>query len=435
MDSADSGPVGHRMPGLSDGPRYNAPMPDTPAVTLADIQAAARRLEGQIERTPCRRSVTLSQITGATTWLKFENLQFTASFKERGALNKLISLTAAEKARGVIAMSAGNHAQGVAYHARRLGIPATIVMPKNTPFLKVKYTEDHGARVLLEGRTLEEAASFAAALAQRESLTFIHPYDDPLIIAGQGTIALEMLQTVPDLDSLVVPIGGGGLISGIAVAARALKPRMTVIGVEAELYPSLKSAIDGTPRPVGGDTLAEGIAVAGLGRITLPLVRAHVDEILLASESSLEHAVGLLLNIEKTLVEGAGAAGLAAMLSYPETFRGKTVGVVLSGGNLDPRLLATILMRELVREGRITRLRIAITDVPGQIARIASVVARHEGNFIDLQHQRIFTPLPVRDTYLDIVLETRDRFHLDTILTELRAEGYEVRILDPSVPT
>jgi threonine dehydratase len=404
------------------------------AVTLADIQAAARRLEGQIEQTPFRHSVTLSAITGTSTWLKFENLQFTASFKERGAFNKLLSLTASEKSRGVIAMSAGNHAQGVAYHAKRLGIPATIVMPKNTPFVKVKYTEDHGARVVLEGRTLEEAAGFAARLAELQSLTFIHPYDDALIIAGQGTIALEMLAAVPELDCLVVPIGGGGLISGMAVAAKALKPEITVIGVEAELYPALKSAVDGKPRRCGGDTLAEGIAVAGIGELTLPLVRQRVDDILLVGEDSLEHAVSLLLNIEKTLVEGAGAAGLAAMLAYPEHFRRKVVGTVLSGGNMDPRLLAAIMMRELVREGRITRLRIAISDVPGQIARIAAIVARHEGNFIDLQHQRIFTPLPARDTYLDIVLETRDRTHLDTILTELRAEGYEVSIPDPVAP-
>jgi threonine dehydratase len=405
-----------------------------PPVSLTAIRAAAGRLEGQVEHTPLRHSVTLSEITGANIWLKFENLQFTASFKERGAYNRLSALTAEERSRGVIAMSAGNHAQGVAYHARRLGIPATIVMPRNTPYVKVKHTEGHGARVLLEGRTLEESAAFAARLAQQESLTFIHPYDDPLIIAGQGTVGLEMLESVPELDCLVVPVGGGGLISGIAVAAKALKPSITVIGVEAGLYPSLKCAVDGVRRPIGGDTLAEGIAVAGIGKLTLPLVRELVDEILLASEASLEQAVSLLLNVEKTLVEGAGAAGLAAMLSFPEKFRGRTVGTVLSGGNMDPRLLADILMRELVREGRITRLRITISDVPGQIARIASVVARLEGNFIDLQHQRIFTPLPARDTYLDIVIETRDRRHLDAILDELRTEGYDVRVLDPTAP-
>jgi threonine dehydratase len=408
-------------------------MPATPAISLADVKAAARRLEGQVERTPMRHAVTLSQIAGAKVWLKFENLQFTASFKERGAYNRLSALTADERLRGVIAMSAGNHAQGVAYHAQRLGVPATIVMPRNTPFVKVKHTEGHGARVLLEGRTLEEAAAFAARLAQQESLTFIHPYDDPLIIAGQGTVGLEMLESVPELDCLVVPVGGGGLISGIAVAAKALKPDIEVIGVEAALYPALKCAIDGTERPIGGDTLAEGIAVAAIGKLTLPLVREFVDEVLLAAEASLEQAVSLLLNVEKTLVEGAGAAGLAAILSFPDKFRGRTVGTVLSGGNMDPRLLADILMRELVREGRITRLRIAISDVPGQIARIASVVSRHEGNFIDLQHQRIFTPLPARDTWLDVVIETRDRSHLETIVGELRTEGYDVKILDAAV--
>jgi threonine dehydratase len=401
-------------------------------VTPAAIAAAARRLEGQVLRTPCRHSVTLSEITGATVWLKFENLQFTASFKERGAFNKLSSLTAAERERGVIAMSAGNHAQGVAFHAKRLGIPATIVMPKNTPYVKVKYTEGHGARVMLEGRTLEEAATSAASIAERERLVFIHPYDDPQVIAGQGTVALEMLEDAPEIGCLVVPVGGGGLVSGMAVAARARNPAVEVIGVETALYPSLKSAIDGVKRPCGGDTLAEGIAVTGVGRITLPLVRDHVADILLTGEMELERAVSLLLNVEKTLVEGAGAAGLAALLQYPERFRGRTVGVVLSGGNMDARLLAAILTRELVREGRITRLRVAISDVPGQIARIAGIVAGLEANFIDLQHQRIFTPLPARDTYLDITLETRDRGHLDSILRELRAGGYAVRVLDPS---
>jgi threonine dehydratase len=402
----------------------------TSPVTPAAVEAAARRLEGQIVRTPCRRSTTLSAITGAGVWLKFENLQFTASFKERGAYNRLVALDADERARGVVAMSAGNHAQGVAYHAKRLGIRASIVMPKNTPYVKVKYTEAHGARVLLEGRTLEEAAAFATALAERERLVFIHPYDDPLVIAGQGTVALEMLEDAPGLQCLVVPIGGGGLVSGMAVAARALSPGIEVVGVETELYPSMKSALEGTKLPCGGDTLAEGIAVKGTGTLTLPLVREHVREILLAGEFELERAVCLLLNVEKTLVEGAGAAGLAALLQYPERFRGREVGVVLSGGNMDARLLAAILTRELVREGRITRVRIAISDVPGQIARIAAIVAGLEANFIDLQHQRIFTPLPARDTWLDITLETRDRKHLEAILAELQAGGYDVRVLE-----
>lgn len=402
------------------------------AVTVDDIAAAARRLAGQVQRTPCRHSVTLSEITGATVWLKFENLQFTASFKERGAYNKLASLDAAARRRGVIAMSAGNHAQGVAFHARRLGIPATIVMPRNTPYVKVKYTEGHGARVLLAGRSLEEAAACAAEIADREHLTFIHPYDDAEVIAGQGTVALEMLDDAPDLDCLVVPVGGGGLVSGMAVAARAHRPGIEVIGVESELFPSLKSAVDGVARPCGGDTLAEGIAVAGIGRLTLPLVRELVSTILLVGETELERAVSLLLNIEKTLVEGAGAAGLAALLRHPERFRGRNAGVVLSGGNMDARLLAAILTRDLVREGRITRVRIVISDVPGQLARIAGLVAEMEGNFIDLQHQRIFTPLPARDTYLDITLETRDRRHLEEILASLRSAGYELEVLDQS---
>jgi threonine dehydratase len=403
---------------------------ESASVTANAIGRAAERLRGQVLRTPCSRSVTLSEITGASVWLKFENLQFTASFKERGAYNKLASLSDAERARGVIAMSAGNHAQGVAYHARRLGVRATIVMPKNTPYVKVKHTEGHGARVILEGRSIEEAAAFAAKLAAGEHLVFIHPYDDPAVIAGQGTVALEMLEDAPDLDCLVVPVGGGGLVSGMAIAACAAKSGIEVIGVEAGLYPSLKCALDGVPRPCGGDTLAEGIAVAAVGSLTLPLVRQHVSEILLASEENLERAVSLLLNVEKTLVEGAGAAGLAALLQYPERFRGRAVGTVLTGGNMDPRLLATIVTRELVREGRITRLRIVVSDVPGQIARIASVVGRLEANFIDLQHQRIFTALPARDTYIDITLETRDRQHLEAVLRELQAEGYDVRILE-----
>jgi threonine dehydratase len=409
-------------------PAGNAPATPAP-VTAADVAAAARRLEGQVLRTPCRHSVTLSEITGATVWLKFENQQFTASFKERGAYHKLSSLTPEERARGVIAMSAGNHAQGVAYHARRLGIPATIVMPRNTPYVKVNYTQGHGARVLLEGATLEESAAFATELAAREGLVFVHPYDDAAVIAGQGTVALEMLADAPALDCLVVPVGGGGLVGGMAVAARAARPGIEVFGVEAELFPSLKCALDGVTRPCGGDTLAEGIAVKGVGRLTLALARDHVTEILLAGEAELERAVSLLLNVEKTLVEGAGAAGLAALLAHPARFRGRTVGIVLSGGNMDPRLLAAILTRELVREGRITRLRITISDVPGQIARIATIVAGQRANFIDLQHQRIFTPLPARDTYLDITLETRDRGHLELVLGELRAASYDVRVL------
>jgi threonine dehydratase len=400
-------------------------------VTPAAIRTAAERLAGQVLRTPCRQSVTLSEITGAIVWLKFENQQFTASFKERGARNRLAALDAAERARGVIAMSAGNHAQGVARHARLLGIPATIVMPRNTPHVKVKYTEAWGARVLLEGGSIEEAAASAAELAARENLVFIHPFDDPLVIAGQGTIALEMLEDAPDLECLVVPVGGGGLIAGMAVAAHAVRPEVAVVGVESELYPAAKSALDGISRPCGGDTLAEGIAVSTAGRNTLPLIRGHVKEILLVSETTLEQSVSLMLNVEKTLVEGAGAAGLAALLQHPRRFAGRKVGLVLSGGNLDARLLAAILTRDLAREGRITRLRVALSDVPGQLARISTLLAQHDGNVLDLQHQRIFTPLPARNTYLDITVETRDRSHLEDILASLKAAGYDVRVLEP----
>jgi threonine dehydratase len=400
-------------------------------VTAADVAAAAARLAGHILRTPTRRSLTLSQITGTDVWLKFENLQFTASFKERGARNRLAALDAAERQRGVIAMSAGNHAQGVALHAKLLGIPATIVMPRNTPHVKVKYTEAHGARVLLEGASIEESATFATELATRNNLVFIHPYDDPLVIAGQGTVALEMLEDAPEIDTLVVPIGGGGMIAGMAVAARGMRPDVTVIGVETELYPALKSALDGVSRPCGGDTLAEGIAVSAVGRNTLPLVREHVQDILLVNETALEQAVSLLLGVEKTLVEGAGAAGLAALLQHPRRFAKKKVGLVLSGGNLDARLLAAILTRDLAREGRITRLRVALSDVPGQLARISTLLAQHDGNVLDLQHQRIFTPLPARNTYLDITIETRDRAHLEDILAALRAASYDVRVLEP----
>jgi threonine dehydratase len=401
------------------------------AIGLADIRAAADTIAGHVVHTPCQKARTLSEIVDVDVYLKFENLQFTASFKERGALNKLVSLTAEQKKAGVVAMSAGNHAQAIAYHGQRLNIPVTIVMPTNTPFVKVKNTKSHEAEVILYGDSLAAAATFAHETADSRGAAFIHPFDDPLIIAGQGTVALEMIEDAPDLDCLVVPVGGGGLISGMAVAARSLKPDMEIIGVEALLYPSLKSALDGRERQCGGDTLAEGIAVTEIGGFTLPLIRKYVDEILLVEEDGLEHAVAQLLNIEKTLVEGAGAAGLAAVAANPERFSGKHVGIVLSGGNIDARLLSSILMRELVREGRITRLRVSISDVPGQMARISEIVSRLQGNFIDIQHNRIFTLLPAKDTYVDIILETRDRPHLQTILAELREVDYAVRVLDP----
>lgn len=403
-------------------------------IGLEDIRKAALAIDGCVERTPFRKSVTLSGILGVDLFLKFENLQFTASFKERGALNKLLSLNANQRRAGVVAMSAGNHAQAVAYHGDRLGIPVTIVMPTNTPFVKVENTRSHGAKVILHGDSLAAAAGFARQIEEQEGATFIHPFDDPLIMAGQGTVALEMVEEIPDLDCLIVPIGGGGLISGMAIAAKSLKPDIEVIGAEASLFPSLKTALDGRDRKCGGDTLAEGIAVTEIGRFTLPAVESYVDDIMLAEEGELEHAVTLLLNIEKTLVEGAGAAGVAVLAANRERFEGRRVGTVLSGGNIDSRLLSSILMRELVREGRITQLRISMSDVPGQMAKISEIVSRTGGNFIEIQHHRIFTMLPAKDTYLDLILETRDRQHLDAILADLRDADYTVRLLEPHAP-
>lgn len=403
-------------------------------VKLADIRAAAANNEGHLVRTPCRKSVTLSAILGVDLYLKFENLQFTASFKERGALYKLGSLTTEQKSTGVVAMSAGNHAQAVAYHGQRLNMPVTIVMPTTTPIVKVENTKSHDAEVILHGDSLEAAAAFAHELADDRGATFIHPFDDPMIIAGQGTVALEILEDFPDLDCMVIPVGGGGLISGMAVAAKSLQPDIEIVGAEARMYPSLKSALDTHDRPCGGDTLAEGIAVAEIGEFTLPLVRRYVDDILLVEEDQLEHAVSLLLNVEKTLVEGAGAAAFAAVAANQDRFKNKRVGIVLSGGNIDARLLSSVLMRELVREGRITRIRVGISDVPGQMATISEIVSRLEGNFIDIQHHRIFTLLPAKDTYVDMILETRDRNHLEIILEELRQAEYTVRVMDADGP-
>jgi threonine dehydratase len=399
-----------------------------PAVTLDDVEAARDRLSGALVETDCDWSRTLSGILGCTIWLKFENLQFTASFKERGALNRLSLLSAKEKKRGVIAMSAGNHAQGVAYHARRLAIPATIVMPVNTPTVKVVNTRRHGAEVILEGETVEESAAFAVEHGRKKGLTFIHPYDDPLVIAGQGTIALEMLGTVPAIDTLVVPIGGGGLISGIATAAKAIKPDICIIGVQAALYPSMYNIIKGTHLPMRGDTLAEGIAVKAPGRITQTIVRDLVDDILLVSEPELEHAVSLLINIEKTVVEGAGAAGLAAVLKEPERFKGRTVGLVLCGGNIDTRLLASVLTRELAREGRLTRLSIDLVDRPGTLGKVANILGEVGANIVEVTHQRVFSDLPAKAALLEVVIETRDRQHLEETVASLRAADLEVEV-------
>jgi threonine dehydratase len=398
-------------------------------VTIDDVQAAAGRLAGAVLDTDFDPSRTLSDILGCEIWLKFENLQFTASFKERGALNRLLHLTDEERRRGVIAMSAGNHAQGVAYHARRLGIPATIVMPLGTPMVKVENTRGHGAEVLVEGATLEDAAAYARATSDARGLVFVHPYDDPHVIAGQGTIALEMLRNVPDLDTLVVPIGGGGLISGIAVAARGIKPSIRIVGVQAGLYPSMYNVMKGGDLPMRGDTLAEGIAVKAPGRLTSEIVRALVNDIVLVSEADLEHAVSLLINIEKTVVEGAGAAGLAAVLANRSMFRGQKVGLVLCGGNIDTRLLASVLTRELAREGRLSELAIDLVDRPGQLAKVANLLGEAGANIVEVSHQRVFSDLPAKGALLEVVIETRDRAHLDATVARLREGGLEVDVV------
>jgi threonine dehydratase len=398
-------------------------------VTLGDVEAAAARLAGFVKRTSFEHSRTLSDITGSHIWLKFENLQFTATFKERGALNRLAALSADQRKQGVIAASAGNHAQGVAYHAARLSIPATIFVPVGTPTVKIENTRRHGATVIEGGVTLEEAASLANAYGASRGLTYIHPYDDPLIIAGQGTIALEMLGSTPDLDALIVPIGGGGLISGMAVAAKALKPAIEVIGVQAALYPSMYNLIKAQSLPMRGDTLAEGIAVKAPGAITSAIVRALVDDIVLVSEQHVEHALSLLLTIEKSVTEGAGAAGLAAVLADPPRFRGRKLGLVLSGGNIDTRLLSGVLTRQLAREGRLSRLRFDIADRPGQLAAIVFALSNAGANIVEVLHQRVFTDLPAKDVVLEVVIETRDRAHLTSTIDALKDANIEVEVL------
>jgi len=395
-------------------------------VTIDDVRAAHQRIAPSIVRTPIMRSQTLSQLTGANVWLKFENLQFTAAYKERGALNKLLVLSDEAKARGVIAASAGNHAQGLAYHGARLGIPVTIVMPKPTPTVKVQQTEGHGARVILIGERFDDAQETALSMADAEGLTFIPPFDDVDVIAGQGTVTLEMLEDVPDLDTLIVPIGGGGLISGAAVVARAQSRPIEVVGVQAELYPSMYARMKGATLPCEGDTLAEGIAVKQPGAITSAIVEQLVDDIVLVSERYLEQSVSMLLQIEKTVVEGAGAAGLAALLAYPERFRGRNVGIMLCGGNIDPRLLANVLLRDLARSGRLARLRIRLQDRPGALFNVARIFDEQQVNIIEISHQRIFTTLPAKGLITDIECETRDRAHLDRLVLALIDGGYEV---------
>jgi len=394
--------------------------------TIDDIRTAATRIAGAVVHTPTLLSRTLSEIIGAEVWLKFENLQFTAAYKERGALNKLLQLTDEERRRGVIAASAGNHAQAVAYHGKRLGIPVTIVMPNPTPSVKVTQTEGHGARVILFGEQFDDAYDKAREMEAAEALVFVHPFDDGQIIAGTGTIALEMLEVVPDLDVLVVPIGGGGLISGMAIAAKTLNPSIEVIGVEAELYPSMKNVIEGRRSPIGGDTLAEGIAVKEPGQLTRAIIADKVDSIELVAERDIEHAVALLVGIEKSVVEGAGAAGLALLLANPGRFAGKKVGTILCGGNIDTHLLANVLVRELVRCGRIARLRINAQDRPGALAAITACFHECGVNIIETNHHRIFTRLPAKDTVIEVECEARDAQAIATLVERLEAAGFHV---------
>ncbi len=400
------------------------------AITIEDVRAAQQRLAGQLAATPCLASRTLTEVTGAQIHIKFENLQFTASFKERGALNRLLQLGAAERRRGVCTVSAGNHGQAVAYHAQRLGIPAVIVMPRHTPFVKVQHTRAHGAEVVLHGETLADAFEHSQRILAERGLTFVHPYDDPKVMAGQGTIALEMLAAEPELEQLVVPIGGG-LISGIAVAARALAPKITLIGVQASSYPSMPAALAGAEALCQGSTIAEGIAVKQAGRHTREVVRALVDDIVLVDEHELERAIALLLNVEKTVAEGAGAAALAAVLAQPQRHRARRVGLILSGGNIDPRLLASVIMRELVREQRIVTLRIPIADQPGALSRVAHVIGEQGGNILDVSHRRLSINVPVKSAALELSFESRDAEHAENIVAAVRSAGFEPRVLPP----
>ena len=394
---------------------------------LADIRQARERLQGQVLTTPCVESRTLSQITGARIFLKFENLQFTASFKERGACNKLVQLSAAERKRGVIAMSAGNHAQGVAYHAQRLGLRAVIVMPRFTPGVKVEGTRSFGAEIVLHGDTLDDARTHALTLAAQQELTFVHPYDDEAVVAGQGTVGLEMLEAVPELDTLLVAVGGGGLIAGIAVAAKALKPGIEVIGVQALCFPSMFNAVKHEHLPQGSSSIAEGIAVGTPGRVPQAIIEKWVDDIVLVGEGDIEQAVVMLLEVEKTVVEGAGAAGLAALLKNPERFRGRTIGLVLGGGNIDPLLLAAIIERGMVRAGRLARVRVSARDVPGSLAKITATVADAGGNIDEVHHQRAFTALAAQNVEIELVLQTRGRDHIAAVLDALHAAGFSAQ--------
>ncbi|MGQ9369957.1 threonine ammonia-lyase [Azospirillum sp. A39] len=406
-----------------------APPPAAASVSLDAVRAAAGRIADHIAVTPVEEAPRLSERTGCTVFLKLENQHRTGSFKERGALNTLLSLGEEDRRAGVVAMSAGNHAQAVACHAARLGVRATIVMPGFTPFTKVERTESFGATVVLEGDSLSEAERFAHELAARDGLCFVHPYDDARVIAGQGTVALEFLAAAPDLDVLVVPVGGGGLIAGMAVAAKALKPDIAVIGVECAMYPSMKQALHGQTIACGGVTIAEGIAVKAPGALTRELIARHVDDILVVDEEALEAAVYDMVTVQKLVAEGAGAASLAAVASAPDRFRGKRVGLVVSGGNIDARLLAQVLMRGLVAEGRVVRLRISLTDAPGALAKATTLLGAAGANIVEIYHQRLFHDVPVKMAEIDVILETRDRSHVQHIVDRLTAAGFPTELM------
>jgi threonine dehydratase len=403
--------------------------PPVVTVTIADIEAARRVIAGAVLRTPMLPAPRLSALTGAEVFVKYENLQVTNSFKDRGALNKLSSLTEGERQRGVVAMSAGNHAQSVAYHAARLKIPATIVMPVTTPHVKVAATRSHGAEVVLHGETVADAQARCEAIQADRGMTLVHPYDDEKVIAGQGTIALEMFEDVPDLDMMVIPIGGGGLISGNAIAAKARNPKIEVVGAEALLYPAVWNALEHGNRPIGGPTLAEGIAVKNVGKLTLPIIRELVSDVVLVDEAHLERAVNAYLTLQKTMAEGAGAAGLAALLAEPVRFAGKRVGLILCGGNIDPRILASIMVRELERETRIVAFRLIIPDQPGVLGLIATRLGELGANILEVEHRRLLLDVPAKGASLDVTIETRDAAHARDVMSALDADGYKPKQL------